>query len=98
MQELSDVLRNYSATKLALEGRARKVDTVDQKSLLVLLPEFFKAILHQHNRAAEFKVEGSIGDGNIARVPWVGIFNLAVTKSAQEGYYIVLLFAEDMSC
>jgi 5-methylcytosine-specific restriction protein A len=30
-------------------------------------------------------------------VPWVGIFNKKITTSAQNGYYIVLLFAEDMS-
>ncbi len=32
-----------------------------------------------------------------ARVPWVAIFKRSITLHASEGYYIVFLFAEDMS-
>lgn len=98
MQELQSVLANYVSTRASLEGKAIKSNTPDQDSLLLALPQFFRSILQQHGRAHEFKIEGSFGAGVIAGVPWVGIFNLAVTKSAQNGYYIVLLFAEDMSC
>lgn len=34
--------------------------------------------------------------GNWAQLPWVGIFNPQITRSAQSGYYIVYLFREDM--
>lgn len=41
--------------------------------------------------------KGSAGQGNWARVPWVGIFDKLVTSSAQSGYYPVYLFCEDMT-
>ncbi|MDP3669503.1 MAG: DUF3578 domain-containing protein [Telluria sp.] len=99
MTPLIDVLDNYHRTKSQLSGKAFNVGAVDQKNLLVELPDFFRAILAKQGRAEQFKVEGSIGNGNMARVPWVGVFNRSVTESAQDGYYIVLLFSEDMkSC
>lgn len=99
MQLISEVLENYATTRRQLNGKAFNVGNVDQKNLLVELPKFFVTLLAKSGREKEFKVEGTIGIGNIARVPWVGIFNCAVTASAQEGYYIVLLFSEDMqSC
>lgn len=43
-----------------------------------------------------FKVDGSGGKGRRALVPWMAILNPDVTKSAQEGIYVVYLFATDM--
>lgn len=45
----------------------------------------------------EFKIKGSIGIGNPSEIPWVGIFDLDITESAQSGFYIVYLFKSDMS-
>lgn len=99
MQLLADVLDNYFTTRAQLNGKAFNVGNIDQKSLLEGLPNLFSALLTEQGRSGEFKVEGSIGNGNMAKVPWVGVFNKSVTDTAQEGYYIVLLFAEDMkSC
>ena len=97
MQALADVFAHFSTTRATLAGRARRVDTPDQNALLDTLPRFFSGILARHGRQHDFTVTGSIGNGNIARVPWVGIFNNSITKTAQNGYYIVLLFSEDMS-
>jgi 5-methylcytosine-specific restriction protein A len=44
-----------------------------------------------------YKVTGSIGAGNWAAVPWIGIFDKLITDSAQRGYYVVYLFNEDCS-
>jgi 5-methylcytosine-specific restriction protein A len=41
---------------------------------------------------AGFNVEGSAGAGNWAAVPWISIFDPAVTTSATHGYYVVYLF------
>jgi len=99
MKSLESVFANYAATKAALNGRANYEGKPDQVSLQNELPEFFEAILKQLTRLDEFKVEGSFGNGNIANVPWVAVFNKQVTESAQDGYYIVLLFSEHMqSC
>lgn len=96
---LHDVFANYLATKIHLHGKAENVRSPDQLSLLDGLPQFFHSVLEKQRRSDEFKVMGSIGNGNLARVPWVGIFNRKVTTSAQNGYYIVLLFSVNMkSC
>jgi 5-methylcytosine-specific restriction protein A len=38
-------------------------------------------------------VEGSPGQGNWATVPWVSVFDPAITTSATRGYYVVYLFS-----
>lgn len=40
----------------------------------------------------KFKVTGSIGQGGIADIPWICIFDLDITSTASNGYYIVYLF------
>lgn len=39
-----------------------------------------------------FLVEGSAGAGNWAAVPWISVFDPAITTSATHGYYVVYLF------
>jgi 5-methylcytosine-specific restriction enzyme A len=41
---------------------------------------------------AGFQVEGSAGAGNWAAVPWISVFDPAITTSATQGYYVVYLF------
>lgn len=98
MKSFETIFANYFATKVALNGRANYEGKPDQVSLQHELPEFFGEILKRAGRLDEFKIEGSFGNGNIARVPWVAVFNKKVTESAQDGHYIVLLFSEDMRC
>jgi 5-methylcytosine-specific restriction enzyme A len=97
MKSLETVFENYAATNKELKGRAKFDGKPDQVSLQHELPGFFEAVLAQVKRLDEFKTEGSFGAGNIARVPWVAVFNKKVTETAQDGYYIVLLFSQDMS-
>ena len=97
MQPIQDVLNNFLNSRAA--KTASKTGSPDQQAILVDLPAFFRQVVGQKRNLNDFKIEGSIGNGNIARVPWVGLFHTAVTTSAQNGYYIVLLFAQDMqSC
>jgi len=37
-------------------------------------------------------VEGSPGQGNWAAVPWISVFDPAITTTATRGYYVVYLF------
>lgn len=46
--------------------------------------------------ADKYVIKGSAGQGVWARGPWVAIFNPIITSSAQNGYYPVYLFREDM--
>ncbi|MFP4978265.1 MrcB family domain-containing protein [Paenibacillus sp. CN-4] len=45
----------------------------------------------------QYKVQGSIGQGNWATVPWLAVLDKRITETTQHGEYIVYLFAEDMS-
>jgi len=44
----------------------------------------------------QLQVNGSVGMGNWATIPWIAIMHPTITNSTQRGEYIVYLFAEDM--
>ncbi|MFC4808830.1 McrB family protein [Paenibacillus sp. GCM10023250] len=46
---------------------------------------------------SEYKVQGSIGQGNWVGIPWIAILDKRIQATVQRGEYIVYLFAEDMS-
>jgi 5-methylcytosine-specific restriction protein A len=43
-------------------------------------------------QGAGLQVEGSAGAGNWAAVPWIAVFDPAITTTATHGYYVVYLF------
>ncbi|NTZ43611.1 DUF3578 domain-containing protein [Altererythrobacter sp. SALINAS58] len=43
------------------------------------------------------KVSSSLGSGNWARVPWIGLLNRNVTTTTEKGLYCVFLIAADLS-
>ncbi len=43
-----------------------------------------------------FVIKGSYGNGNWTYTPWIAIFNRRITRTVQEGVYIVYLFSSDM--
>jgi len=45
----------------------------------------------------EYKIQGSVGKGNISEIPWICIFDKEITESAESGFYIVYLLKADMS-
>ena len=45
--------------------------------------------------ARDYKIEGSIGQGQFAEVPWISIFDRSITESATRGVYIVFLYSTD---
>ena len=58
------------------------------------LPEYISSLIRAPTR---YKVEGSAGKGNWAGCPWISVFDISITESAQAGYYPVYLFREDMT-
>lgn len=94
----SNVFDNYFATRARQNGKANILGSPDQVALLEKIPQLFRSYLEDRSISDLYKVKGSIGNGNIARVPWVGLFRKEITDNAENGYYIVLLFSEDMSC
>lgn len=57
-----------------------------------LVKEFPEDIRSSASITPLYLVDGTAGKGNWPEVPWIGIFDLQITKSAQRGYYIVYLF------
>ena len=53
-----------------------------------------EAIAHVLTRP-DLKIEGSVGQGNWAEIPWFGIFNPESTTSATGGIYVVYLLSAD---
>lgn len=43
-----------------------------------------------------YQIHGSARQGNWARVPWIAVFDILITETAQTGYYPMYLFREDM--
>lgn len=44
----------------------------------------------------DYKIDGSIGKGQFAEIPWVSVFRKSITETATKGIYIVYLFTADM--
>ncbi|MEK5061724.1 ATPase [Paenibacillus sp. FSL H7-0326] len=44
----------------------------------------------------QYKVQGSVGQGNWATIPWIALMDKRITQTTQQGEYIVYLFSEDM--
>lgn len=45
----------------------------------------------------QYKVQGSVGQGNWADIPWIAIMDPRITSTTQYGVYVVYLFSDDMS-
>jgi 5-methylcytosine-specific restriction protein A len=79
-----------------LNSRQHKLNSSDicYQTVCKIIPNKIKELIGKDDR---YIVEGSVGVGNWASVPWVAIFDKLVTTSAQSGYYPVFLFRDDMS-
>lgn len=83
---------------LASYGQARTEQLKNHKIAVDMRRRFCGKIIEEAGiDDGKYSVSGSAGQGSWATVPWIGIFNKAITKTAQEGYYIVYLFPADMS-
>ncbi|WP_207479594.1 MrcB family domain-containing protein [Arenibaculum pallidiluteum] len=97
MDQLDAVFRHYRRP-----DRPARIPGANISPDLLALREELPALFAAEIGAAELKV----GDYRIApsgepnrsfpRIPWVGAFRKDVTRSATKGYYIVLLFREDL--
>ena len=91
MQEIfQEILTSY--------GRARTERLENHKIAADMRGRFCDKIIEEASiNDGKYLVKGSVGQGSWATVPWIGIFNKAITGTAQAGYYIVYLFPADMS-
>jgi 5-methylcytosine-specific restriction protein A len=88
----------HSIERLFKEYKTAKTDSLAGHPLAQVvtksLPDYITGLIKAPRR---YKVEGSAGKGNWASCPWVAIFDISITESAQSGYYPVYLFREDMT-
>lgn len=76
-----------------LDNNSAKVDS--SKEYYKLIRHTIPELIMQKFPNPLYKVYGSVGQGNLSLVPWVGIFNRKITESAQFGLYIVYLYSID---
>jgi 5-methylcytosine-specific restriction protein A len=86
---LARVLAEYAEASKADFTKHPLANTI-RKEIPALLTKAIGA------KARGLLLKGSAGQGNWARGPWVALFNPIITQSAQTGYYVCLLFREDM--
>lgn len=83
------ILDNYLTFKTQLFGNHPVGGLVRNR-----LPEYLRSLEFIDT---EYKVQGSIGQGNWVGIPWIAILDKRLQATVQKGEYIVYLFAEDMS-
>jgi 5-methylcytosine-specific restriction protein A len=85
--------RDAFLSEQALTDKATK-DLNSWKLIVYDLPKLIKVGASLNDL---YLVNGSIGKGLISETPWIGVFDTEITKSAQNGYYIVYLFKADLT-
>jgi 5-methylcytosine-specific restriction enzyme A len=76
-------------------GQALAVDTTITKDL----PQLIKQFVSSSGRDLEkYRLYGSVGQLNwtLAHIAWVAILRRDITTSTERGYYVVLLFSQNM--
>ncbi|WP_332461364.1 MrcB family domain-containing protein [Paenibacillus tianjinensis] len=102
LQSYNAALQHFSLQgyleKVMAEYSSAKKETFAEHALGTLfrktLPSELKALPFIDE---QYKVQGSVGQGNWATVPWLAILDKRITETTQHGEYVVYLFAEDMS-
>lgn len=88
---LQQVLQSY-----LIEKSASRTVSKTSNSYQTIVNKIPSLILETGNVPNEIIVEGSIGKGNVTFIPWICFFDKNITTSAQHGYYVCILFREDM--
>ncbi|MZQ80682.1 DUF3578 domain-containing protein [Paenibacillus sp. 5J-6] len=87
-EALSDILSTYLVAKRETFAAHRLGNLVRQ-----LIPTELRKLPFMH---PDLKIQGSVGQGNWATIPWIAIMDKRITETTRQGEYLVYLFAEDM--
>ncbi len=77
-----------------LEEKSKSYSNTD---FAVKFKNNFVKLISEIVASNHYKIKASVGGGNWANIPWIAIFDKLITENAQQGYYPVYLFKEDMS-
>ena len=92
-QQLTEILNYFLEDYIPGKNQIFGKDASIYNSICDVAPQ--KIYETQLVDSKEYKVVGSVGQGNWAKVPWVAIFRKDITLSAQNGVYIVYLLSSD---
>jgi 5-methylcytosine-specific restriction enzyme A len=90
-----EVVAGEKTRRQLTPGKGADVDAVITQRLPKLLTSFVEETGRDISR---YRVYGSVGQLNwtLAYIPWVAILRRDITRSTERGYYVVLLFSQDM--
>ncbi|MFB7816389.1 MrcB family domain-containing protein [Paenibacillus chitinolyticus] len=88
-QALEDTLNTYTAAKNEPFAN-HALGTLFRRTI----PEYINS---QPFINENYKVQGSIGQGNWVTIPWIAILDKRITEKIQSGEYITYLFSADMT-
>ena len=94
LKEISDNwidYRNHCKDKSKAGSEIRKVKQ-DHKIFDLVKTDWEETVSSQVNQK-KYKVETSLGLGNISAAPWLVVMDRGITESATEGFYVVYLFS-----
>lgn len=92
-QQLTEILNFFLEDYIPGKNQIFGKDASIYNSICDVAPQ--KIYETQLVDSKEYKVVGSVGQGNWAKVPWLAIFRKDITLSAQNGVYIVYLLSSD---
>lgn len=85
---LSEIMSSYIAARnQAFAGHS--LGTLFRQTI----PEYLRSLTFID---PNYKIQGSVGQGNWANIPWIAVVDKRITDTTQHGEYIVYLFSEDM--
>lgn len=90
---LADTIKEAKEAYMADKEKEFSKECKSWKIFTEEIPNQIKCKLDLYKE--KYEVKGSIGKGGFSDVPWVGIFNKNITTSAQNGIYLVQLYAYD---
>lgn len=86
--------------KVMDEYEVERHTSFKDNDMVKLFQPGFKCCIHKNLSQVndnKYLVKGSAGQGQWANVPWLGVFDRDITKTAQSGFYLVYLFSTNMN-
>lgn len=93
MNEISKIIQKFCVDYLVEKQKPFKYSAAIRQFTDALPEHFYREFNLDESK---YLVKCSVGNGNWSEVPWLALFDLDITKSARNGYYVVLLFDNDM--
>jgi 5-methylcytosine-specific restriction protein A len=92
------ILNNLGTKDKAYKNNKKTLQVSKNNTASLVLKDIPGTILKKSSLLdTEYKIEGSVGKGNISEIPWICIFDRDITESAESGFYLVYLLRADLS-